>query len=193
MTDPSTVRDWLLKGLAVEDMLDGLEADGLSVRAAEDPGAVQRVLQLEDFSATVRRNAVAALPAYLAMFCLENSIRELVVERMQESAGSDWWESGTSTELRKKVERRQDSEGKNRWHIRRGAQEIYYTDFGDLVSIIRRNWENFEDLFTDENWVTTRLNELEASLNIVAHNNAFDARELQRIRMYLKDWTMQVG
>lgn len=193
MTAPSTVRDWLFKGLAVEDMLDGLEADGLSVRAAEDPGAVQRVLPLEDFSATVRRNAVAALPAYLAMFCLENSIRELVVERMQESAGSDWWESGTSTELRKKVERRQDSEGKNRWHIRRGAQEIYYTDFGDLVSIIRRNWENFEDLFPDENWVTTRLNELEASRNIVAHNNALDARELQRIRMYLKDWTMQVG
>lgn len=192
MQQPS-IRDWLFKGLAVEDLLDNLELEGISVRAAEDPGAVQRVLPLEDFSPPIRRNAVQALPAYLALFCLENSIRELVVERMQEILGSGWWDAGTSAELRKKVEQRQTTEGKNRWHIRRGAQEIYYTDFGDLVAIVRRNWEAFEDLFPDQNWVTTRLTELEASRNIVAHNNLLDDRELQRIRMYLQDWMRQIG
>lgn len=193
MTPESAIRDWLFKGLAVEDLLDNLESEGISVRAAEDPGAVQRVLPLEDFSPAVRRSAVQALPAYLALFCLENSIRELVVERMQDALGADWWESGTSSELRRKVEQRQDKEGANRWHIRRGAQEIYYTDFGDLIGIIRRNWEAFEDLFPDQNWVINRLTELEASRNIVAHNNNLDDRELLRIRMYLQDWTRQVG
>lgn len=193
MTSEATIRDWLFKGLAVEDLLNNLELEGISVRAAEDPGAVQRVLPLEDFSPAVRRSAVQALPAYLALFCLENSIRELVAERLQDALGTDWWATGTSTELRKKVDQRQEKEGANRWHIRRGAQEIYYTDFGDLIAVIRRNWEAFEDLFPDQNWVINRLTELEASRNIVAHNNNLDDRELQRIRMYLQDWTRQVG
>ena len=84
----TSLREWLFKGLAVEDLLDGLEADGISVRAAEDPGAVQRVLPIEDFSLDVRRAALQAMPSYLALFCLENSIRELVAERLAEAHGA---------------------------------------------------------------------------------------------------------
>ncbi len=101
MSHDGAIRDWLFKGMAVEDLLDNLELEGLPVRAAEDPGAVQRVLPLEDFSPAIRRTAVQALPAYLALFCLENSVRELVVERMQDGLGVDWWGIGTSSELRK--------------------------------------------------------------------------------------------
>ena len=88
---------------------------------------------------------------------------------------------------------RQEKEGRNRWHARRGAAEIYYTDFGDLSSLIQNNWADFEDLFPDVNWVVTRLTELEASRNIVAHNNLLDRREVERIKIYLADWIMQVG
>lgn len=193
MTDPRVIRDWLFKGLAVEDLLDNLESDGYAVRAANDPGAVQRVMPLEDFSSEIRRAALRALPAYLAFFCIENAVRELVVDRMTESKGTDWWQTGASNDLRKKVETRQEKEGTNRWHVRRGASEIYYTDFGDLMSIIRNNWPVFEDLFPDQNWIANRLAELEASRNIIAHSNTLDERELIRIRMYLEDWTRQVG
>lgn len=150
-------------------------------------------MPLEEFSPEIRRSAMQALPAYLAMFCLENAVRELVVERMVDALGPDWWEKGTTTEVRRKVDGRQDKEGANRWHIRRGAQEIYYTDFGDLTTIIRNNWSAFADLFPDQNWVINRLSELEASRNIIAHSNTLDDRELARIRMYLQDWTRQVG
>ncbi|HEY2296115.1 MAG TPA: Swt1 family HEPN domain-containing protein [Jatrophihabitans sp.] len=193
MNDRSVIREWLFKGLSIEDLLDSLEADGLAVRAENDPGVVQRVMPLEDFSVEIRRAALQALPAYLAFFCLENAVRELVVERMTEAKGADWWATGASTDLRNKVESRQQKEGTNRWHIRRGAQEIYYTDFGDLTTIIRNNWAVFEDLFPDQNWITNRLAELEASRNIIAHSNTLDERELTRVRMYLQDWTRQVG
>ena len=194
MTDESLIRDWLFKGLSVEDMLDALEGEGLAVRAADDPGAVQRVMPLEDFSADIRRSALQALPAYLAFFCLENAVRELVVERMTDAKGTGWWsDGGASADLKKKVEGRQEKEGSNRWHIRRGAQEIYYTDFGDLITIIRNNWTVFEDLFPDQNWLVNRLTELEASRNIIAHSNTLDERELTRVRMYLQDWIRQVG
>lgn len=77
--------------------------------------------------------------------------------------------------------------------MRRGAGEIHYTDFGDLTSLIRNNWASFEDLFPDQNWVITRLEELEATRNIVAHSNVLDERELQRLRLHMKDWILQVG
>lgn len=193
MNDRALIRDWLFKSLSVEDTLDGLESEGLAVRAENDPGAVQRVMPLEDFSSDIRTAALRAMPAYLAFFCLENAVRELVIERMTDAIDAAWWDSGASSDLKKKVQSRQDKEGVNRWHIRRGAQEIYYTDFGDLMSIIRNNWSVFEDLFPDQNWIANRLSELEASRNIIAHSNTLDDRELARVRMYLQDWARQVG
>lgn len=188
------VRDWLFSGLATEYALDELEKSGFEVRAATDPAALQRVMPLEDFSVEIRSSAMRALPAYLVFFCLENSARELIVERMRERHGADWWSLKVSRAVREKVSQRQDKEGANRWHVRRGASEIFYTDFGDLKTIIHNNFDDdFADLFPDVNWVVSRFNELEASRNIVAHNNLLEQREVDRIKMYLADWVRQVG
>jgi len=98
-------------------------------------GATQglcRVIPLEDFSPDIRRAAMKALPAYLAFFCLENAVRELVTDRLAEAFGAEWWDHEATAALRKKVEERQAKEGRNRWHVARGAHPIFYTDFGDL-------------------------------------------------------------
>jgi hypothetical protein len=193
LTDLSALRNWMFKGLAVEAALDSVEADGLAVRASSDPGAIQRAIPLEDFSGPIRRAAMQSLPAYLAFFCLENSVREVVSDRLSENHGSGWWDTCVSKTIRDKVDSRQQQEGVKRWHVRRGEREIYYTDFGDLRSIIQSNWSDFEDLFSDQNWISTRLDELEASRNIIAHSNVLDDREIGRIRLYMQDWTRQVG
>jgi hypothetical protein len=75
----------------------------------------------------------------------------------------------------------------------RGAGPLFYTDFGDLKSIIQSNWPAFDDLFPDQNWLLARLTELEASRNIIAHMNPLDERENARLGLYLRDWTRQVG
>lgn len=187
------LREWLYKGLALETVLDELEAQGLAVRATTDPGALQRVMPLEGFSLEIRQAAMRTLPAYLAFFCLENAVRELVTDRLLEIHGSDWWEACVPSAVRTKVEQRREKEGVNRWHVQRGANEIYYTDFGDLLKIIQGRWVDFEDLFPDQHWVANRLNDLEASRNIIAHSNLLDTREITRVNMYLQDWLRQVG
>lgn len=192
-TNKAQLRNWLFKGLSAESRLDELEIEGVSVRAASDPGAMQRVLPLEDFSANIRKSAMQSLPAYLAFFCLENAVRELVQERLIDNYGPKWWDEKVSAKIRTKVQERRDKEGVNRWHVQRGASEIYYTDFGDLTSIITNNWADFEDLFPDQQWVASRLSDLESSRNVIAHMNTLDDREISRIKMYLEDWTKQVG
>lgn len=193
MTNRRDVRNWLFKGLAVEGSLERIESEGLPLRPAASPGAVQRIIPLEDFSPTVRTNAMKAMPIYLAFFCLENSVRELVSERLTEKQGSEWWEKCVSAGIKKQVDDRKNKEGKNRWHVERGAHSIYYTNFGDLRTIIVNNWPLFEDLFPDQNWIITRLDELEASRNVIAHSNVLDDREITRLKLYLQDWTRQVG
>lgn len=193
MTELSDLRSWLFRALAVDQSLDELERDGVGVRPSDDPRALQRVLPLEDFSPLVRRAAMQALPAYLGFFCLENAVRELVSERLAENHGASWWDDCATSGMKTKVAGRQDKEGKNRWHARRGEHEIQYTDFGDLKSLIQNNWDDFEDLFPDQNWIAGRLDELEASRNIIAHSNVLETRELERIRLYLEDWVRQVG
>lgn len=189
----STIRDWLYRVLATEELVDRMELEGLSVRDAADPRAVQRVLPIDDFSPTIRSAAMTALPVYLAFFCLENAVRELINERMTDVHGADWWESLASSQLRKKVDDRRQKEGANRWHVARGVHAIYYTDFGDLRSLLQNNWTDFEDLFPDQNWVLTRIGELELSRNVIAHCNTLDDREVSRVRLYLQDWIKQVG
>ena len=193
MTDQKELRNWLFKGLAIEQRLDRIEGDGITLRPASSPASVQRVIPLEDFSAPVRQAAMRAMPAYLAFFCLENSVRELVSDRLQEKHGSDWWDKCATSGMKKQVEDRKTKEGANRWHVERGAHELYYTNFGDLKSLILNQWAVFEDLFPDQNWISSRLDELEASRNIIAHANILDERELTRLRLYLQDWTRQVG
>lgn len=193
MTAPTDVRAWLFGGLVIDDILDRLEADGVAVRSAVEPGAIQRVLPLENYPLEIRRAALVALPAYLAFFCLENGVRDLVRERLAENHGADWWDSCAPTGIQTKVAQRREKEGASRWHARRGEHPIHYTDFGDLKSLITSNWADFEDLLPDQNWVTSRLDELEVSRNIIAHSNTLPDREVDRIRLYLDDWTRQVG
>jgi hypothetical protein len=112
---------------------------------------------------------------------------------MLEVYGNKWWEEKVSSKIKSKVKQRREKEGINRWHIQRGASEIFYTDFGDLSSIVQTNWVSFEDLFPELQWVSSRLSDLEASRNIIAHMNILDERETDRIKMYLEDWTKQIG
>jgi hypothetical protein len=52
---------------------------------------------------------------------------------------------------------------------------------------------NFEDLFDSQDWVKSRFADLENSRNVIAHNNVLEASEIERIRLYLRDWARIVG
>jgi hypothetical protein len=72
---------------------------------------------LNEFSSTIRRAAMHTLPAFLAFFCLENAVREIVVQRLTENQGADWWEKAAPKAVKDRVNQRRDKEAKNRWHV----------------------------------------------------------------------------
>ena len=110
------------------------------------------------------------------------------------SFGEKWWSQPevVSNDIKREVERRKALEGANRWHYKRGSHEIFYTDFGDLSLIIGNNWKEFKPLFPSLRWIQAKLEEVELSRNIVAHNNPLPKREFDRIDMVLGDLQKQL-
>jgi hypothetical protein len=62
-----------------------------------------------------------------------------------------------------------------------------------MPGIILNNWDDFSDLFDSQDWVKSRFADLEKSRNVIAHNNVLEEGEIDRIRMYLRDWARIVG
>jgi hypothetical protein len=133
---------------------------------------------------------------YQLFYLFENSIRLFISSTLQSIYNSDdWWEKSVPKKVKDNVETRKKDEDENRWHARRGAHNIYYTTFGDLKAIItenNKNWAVFRSYFPNQTWIASRLSELELSRNIIAHNNPLPNDEINRIKLYFKDWIKQI-
>lgn len=193
MTSPDQLQNFIFRGLLLHSTFEDLEALGTTIAPVTEAAPVDDEISLDDFSVAIRMQAVKMATIYQAFFCFENSVRELVEQRLSENLGDGWWDQGTTAPIRKKVSDRKAKEVANRFHSPRGESDIAYADFGDLSLMITNNWPLFEDLFPDQDWVRTRLSDLELSRNVMAHNGVLNGREITRITLYLKDWVMQVG
>lgn len=129
---------------------------------------------------------------YPRFYIFENSARNLILRIMENKYNNTWWDSKVSIDIKKKVEDRLKHEKNNLWHSKRNAHKIFYTDFGDLKLIIINNWNEFKDIFPQQDWITSKFSELELSRNIIAHNNPLQADDIKRIETYFKDWIKQI-
>lgn len=132
--------------------------------------------------------------AYGILFVLENSIREFVERELSESYGDQWWSKVRKMKsLSKTVSSASDRKTKesDHWyHSKRGAHEIYYTDYVELLQIIRVFDAVFSKLFKKgaaKNLVG-KLEELTPTRNVVAHNNPITAADLGRLKIHAHDW-----
>ncbi len=174
------------------DSLNRLEEHGISVRTDSNAIPVQRI-ETTDFSPRVVFDANRMSSVYIAFFCLENAVRELISDRLAERRGIDWWEQCVPQKIKTAVSKLRESEEKNRYHSARSTSLIGYTMFGNLAQIIVSNWEDFSDLLPNQAWVTSRFNDLEMSRNVIMHTGALPEIEIDRIQSIVNDWIRQVG
>lgn len=133
-----------------------------------------------------------ATRVYFLLYIFENSVRELIKRVMARAHGDDWWSTSAPAKVRREVEGRMKGETRLRYHGKRGAHEIYYTNIKHLRHIVTSNWQHFERLFPDMAWFTTHVDVIEASRNVVAHNNPLDSQSIKRLEVYSTDWRNQI-
>jgi len=138
-------------------------------------------------------NAYKMGQVYVAIHCLENSVRNLIRKVLKDTLGEQWWDKAASDPMKKKVGERKSREAKNKWLTSRGADELNYIDWGDLVTLIRKFPKEFETFIGSTKFAELKLEELENLRNTIAHNGVLPDDEIARIELYFKDWCKQVS
>ncbi len=192
MSNIEKLKQFVFNGLLLNDSFDFLEQEGITIRSGSKFQPITR-FEETDFSPKIRHNANKMASIYTAFFCLENAVRELIVDRLAERKGIDWWMKCVPEKIKKSVLQLKEKEEKNKDHTRRASTLIGYTMFGNLAQIIINNWEDFSDLFPDQAWITSRFNDLEMSRNIIMHTGVLPEIEIERIESIIRDWLRQVG
>lgn len=194
MSDLNETKQFVFRALLCLDDLRGLEPSGVYLRDSHRRlGRALSDLSFAEFSPQIQDDAEKMSRMYVAFFCFENSAREFIAQKLRDAHGDGWWTNQVPEKIRQKVDARKAQEQKNKWHQPRSRTDINYVDFGDMPGIILNNWDDFTDLFDSQDWVKSRFADLEKSRNVIAHNNVLEEGEIDRIRMYLRDWARIVG
>lgn len=131
---------------------------------------------------------------YELLYCLENSVRELVEGVLRETYGPEgWWAVGVPPAIRKMAEKRKADDVKARWHDPRGESLINYVDFPQYADIIVERWEHFDELLGDKDWVVSYFAELNHSRRALAHTGSLTESDVERMGIRVKDWLRVVG
>lgn len=188
-----SLRQFVFNGLLLYDSLETLERQkGISVFESGDLTQVSRVVEA-DFSPVVWNNAINMSSVYQAIFCIENTLRNFIVERMSERYGLSWWEEKVPSNIKKAVDKLKKDEIKNKFFSSRSDSEIGYTMLGNLGQIIINNWEDFSDIIPSQAWLTSRMDDLEMARNIVMHTGVLPQIEIDRITSIVRDILRQIG
>ena len=184
----SEIKLFCLSNSLMEHELDRLEIENeldLGRKPKEESTRKDYYLQ---FDSQFRKEAKSMAQHYEVFYCLEKSIRRLVMQLMLEAYGKDWWDTKVVEEIKKNVETNIKREEDSGFTIR-SEEKIDYTTLGELTQIVDKNWEAFENLFTRGKRAFQRimanLNQLRGPM---AHCCPLAEDEVVRLELTVKDW-----
>ena len=126
---------------------------------------------------------------YEIFYCLENFIRDVVIEQLKTVFGNDWWNVDdpkpvvpqvVKDNVAKNMQREQDA-----GVTPRSPDLIDYTTFGELSTIIDSNWETFGDIFNSRKGLVSVLGRLNLLRGPIAHCSELSEDEVLRLRLTL--------
>ena len=185
------------RSLANAELRTVASALDIEIVPARDEGSDRDRTFYPQFPSSLRTAASSMAEHYEIFYCLENFIRELVRERLEEAFGLDWWDvedpnvvvpPSVKENAKRNVERESDAAV-----TARSSEPIDYTTFGELSTIIDSNWETFGDLFNSRKGTIGVLARLNLLRGPIAHCSELSEDEVLRLRLTLADWFRLMG
>lgn len=132
---------------------------------------------------------------YIVLHCYENSVRQFIEATLLRILGENWWDQVANTGMKERLKTRKEKEQRQSWlSPRGGASPLYYLDWGDLVTLIRKREDDFLPYLGDMRFVDNRFEELEGLRNIIAHGGVLPSEDdFQRVIISFRDWCCQIG
>ena len=140
------------------------------------------------FSASLRTEARKMAQHYEIFYCLEKTIRELIVDIFEGTDDQDWWENMVPESVKQNVKKNRKRERES-GVTPRSSDDIDYTTFGELGEIIKSNWALFGGVvFTEIKAVEKVMANLNSLRNPIAHCAKLAEDEVLRLDLSLRDW-----
>ncbi len=173
----------------LETALDRLETE-LAVDLGRDKQSAQEKdwRYYPQFDESIRHEAARMARHYEVFYCLEKSMRSLIVEILESADPGKWWDAkripqAIFDDVAKRMSREKDAAV-----TIRSDYPIDYTNFGELGEIIKKNWDLFGSIFDSPRAVEKVINSLNVLRGPIAHCTALSEDEIVRLQLSVKDW-----
>lgn len=181
-----------LNNLAIESNIQQIEREQ-DIDLGHKDDQEQKIDQTyyPQFTERLRTEASRMSDNYAIFYCLENSIREILAQRLEEQYGEDWWNAAVPEAVRKNAEgyrKKELSSGVTP----RSTELIDFINFGELGEIIKANWDIFGEMFRDVRAVEKVLATLNTLRAPIAHCKSLAEDEELRLHLGLRDWFRQM-
>jgi len=183
---------FLYRGLTTTNLVITLIEDGSLIEPPAQP-ATGGPTVLDEFNMPARVKAKRMGRIYELLFCLENSMRELIGRTLKEVPELEDWTEGIEPGILKKARKREEQDEAARWHGPRGDSVLGFLDFPDLGQIILDRWDDFQDLFGDRPWVERYFSEMNPTRRALAHTGDLTEFDVERMEMRVREWLRVVG
>ncbi len=182
----SVLRLFGMHNLMLETALAAVE-DKFDLRLRSRPRDAKRTYDYSEFEQKLRDEATSMAEHYEVFYCLENTIRSLIVDKLRDAAGDSWWDTAVPQTVRGEAEKRFQREADSGMTIR-SSKMIDYTTFGELGVIITSNWQVFADTLNNSSAVQKVVANLNMLRGPIAHCAPLAPDEILRLELSLRDW-----
>lgn len=183
-----------IKSFAMTNMLLEADLDQIERKYDIDLGRrTEEASHIEDtyypqFDAALRAEARGMSKHYEIFYCLEKSIRQLIVDVFEGTEDQDWWDNlvpdVVKANAKKSIKREKEAAV-----TPRSKDPIDYTTFGELGEIIKANWGLFGGVvFNDLKAMEKVMSALNSLRNPIAHCSLLAEDEVLRLELALRDW-----
>jgi hypothetical protein len=190
----NSIRSFGMSGLLICDELRQIEqrfAIELGHSLKQEVGSA--VAFYPQFEQAVRAEAAEMSENYEVFYCLEQAIRKVIAETLEDAEGTDWWNSpripaDIKSDVAGLVKKERDN-----GVTPRSDNLIDYTTFGQLSVIITSNWDLFEPTLKSKRGVERVMANLNLLRGPIAHCCPMQEDEIDRLRLAVKDWFRMIG
>lgn len=189
-----TIRSFGMSGFLVCDELRQIEQSfGIELGHMGRGDATSGVAYYPQFEQSVRVEAAEMSDNYEVFYCLEQAIRKLITETLEDAEGTDWWNSArVPSDIKADVASLVKKERDN-GITQRSERMIDYTTFGQLSVVITSNWDIFEPILKNKRGVERVMANLNLLRGSIAHCCPMQEDEIDRLRLAVKDWFRMIG
>lgn len=181
------VKLFVLSNSLTENSLDKIEELNDIDLGRKEKTQIKEQDYYKQFDSSFRIEAREMGKHYEVFYCLETSIRSLVLQLMFEKFGEDWWDNKVKEDIRRNVDSNIKREAESGF-TQRSERKIDYTTFGELTEIVKGNWEAFDTIFRNDRAFIKIMSSLNQLRGPIAHCCPLAEDEVVRLNLAVKDW-----